>query len=244
MRLWIVHRKQCGKQGGSHEKDDASVLAKEAEMDDEDDRTSVAPSEPAGRKDKQKGSFATPSSRVALAQRKLQLVNDAQVKSFTSHTAECALCGKVVSLASSVEYDLSEWEKHKLTCTRASLMVSSPKPAPTPAKMQPPAPLHKTPAELRPVDESNSSNGGTKRPPSTASTETTVIGSEASPTRGEKRGREDDDEEEKNKGEERSVRRRTSLYDAPENDTLLGWMMLPFHSFVRGLREGLGGPSR
>lgn len=79
MRLWIVHRKQCGKQGGNNERyvccqcasvscltdglrlrrDDASVATKEMEVDDDDDRTSVAPSEPAGRKDKQKGSFAT-----------------------------------------------------------------------------------------------------------------------------------------------------------------------------------------
>ena len=63
------------------------------------------------------------------------------------------------------------------------------------------------------------------------------MGSEPSPSRGEKRGREEDEEDE----ETRVVRARTLFYEAPEGDSpgFLDWLTQPFRSFVQGFREGL-----
>ncbi|KAH9951210.1 hypothetical protein B0H21DRAFT_685482, partial [Amylocystis lapponica] len=168
-------------------------------------------------------------SRVATAQRKLQLVNDAQAKSFTTHTVECSLCGETVSLASSVDYDLAEWTKHKEICTRSRLARRLSAPA---------LPETPSPGEPMQVDEPTS---GDKSPPSAASTEATIIGTEAPTVRaGEKRQRDSEDDG-GDKSKERLVRRRTLLYEVPEGDSpgVLDWMLLPFHTFVRGLREGM-----
>lgn len=77
-----------------------------------------------------------------------------------------------------------------------------------------------------------------RSPPSVASTDATAVGSEPSPSRGEKRPREEDEAEEDQK---RAVRPRTLLYEAPEGDSpgFLDWLTQPFRSFVLGFREGL-----
>lgn len=60
--------------------------------------------------------FSRPSERVAAAERKLQLVNDSQVKYFTGELVQCATCGITIQLQG-VEYELTEWIKHKgLNC--------------------------------------------------------------------------------------------------------------------------------
>ncbi|KAI0738514.1 hypothetical protein C8Q80DRAFT_1205853 [Daedaleopsis nitida] len=113
----------------------------------------------------QKCSGHVPGTRVATAQRKMQLVNDAQVKSYTTNSVECKMCDAQIELDGKVEYDLGKWEEHKLSCV--------PRP-PAPAKA--------------------SGSTVPRRPPSIASTEDTVVGTElATPKKGTKRSREDDD---------------------------------------------------
>lgn len=57
----------------------------------------------------------SPSSRVATAQRKLKIVNDANVKAFTARSVECKLCDATIELEGGSDYDLTKWEEHKLT---------------------------------------------------------------------------------------------------------------------------------
>ncbi|KAI0924210.1 hypothetical protein AcW2_005153 [Taiwanofungus camphoratus] len=211
MALWITHRKQCGKKYTHYEKPDPSDFKSDAGAEDDDDSISI--------------SLPRPSKRIATAQRKLQLVNDAQVKKFTDHSVECSLCGVEIQLEGELEYDLTNWEDHKTTCFRnmsPSKHVSSS--GASAVSSVSPAIATKVAKSARP-------------PPSTTSTDATVIGSESSPSRvGEKRPREDDQD-----GEKRSVRPRSERYEAPEGDApgFLDWLVLPFRSFVRGFREGL-----
>lgn len=76
------------------------------EEDETDGRSSVATS-PA--------SSIREGTRVATAKRKLVLVNDAQVKNFTSTEVLCATCNETISLGE-MEYGLAIWEQHKTTC--------------------------------------------------------------------------------------------------------------------------------
>ncbi|KNZ75133.1 Peroxisomal targeting signal 2 receptor [Termitomyces sp. J132] len=65
-----------------------------------------------------------PSDRVAAATRKLRLVNDSQVKSFTECEVVCVYCGSTVISNNENgegkyqgEYSLLAWTEHKVTCT-------------------------------------------------------------------------------------------------------------------------------
>jgi len=60
-------------------------------------------------------SGSIPSSRVATAERKLKIVNDAQAKSFTARSVECASCGTITGLEG--DYVLTKWEEHKSRCS-------------------------------------------------------------------------------------------------------------------------------
>jgi hypothetical protein len=62
--------------------------------------------------------ICSPSSRVATAERKLKLVNDPQAMSSSSHSVECSLCRGHISLGHEGEYDLTNWNVHKLRCPR------------------------------------------------------------------------------------------------------------------------------
>ncbi|KDQ61517.1 hypothetical protein JAAARDRAFT_30966 [Jaapia argillacea MUCL 33604] len=68
----------------------------------------------------QRCSGAVPSSRVATAERKLKLVNDSQVKSFTVQAIECFICSQTVQLEGA-DYDLTKWEEHKEHCNKSIL---------------------------------------------------------------------------------------------------------------------------
>lgn len=58
----------------------------------------------------------SPSSRVATAERKLKLVNDASAKKFTTTSVVCKQCQATVTLEGEGAYNLTSWEKHKQTC--------------------------------------------------------------------------------------------------------------------------------
>lgn len=51
-----------------------------------------------------------------MAERKLRLVNDSQVKSFTADSVHCVICDLIVPLGG--EYDATDWGNHKRGCSR------------------------------------------------------------------------------------------------------------------------------
>ncbi|PPQ67874.1 hypothetical protein CVT25_010313 [Psilocybe cyanescens] len=165
-------------------------------------------------------SDAVPSNRVAAAKRKLLVVNDKQVKSFTPRRIDCAFCGIAVPLEGEGDFNLTCWDEHKRKCTKSV-----------------------------PVSRSDTLNTIAfpprfSRPPhSSASTEDTLVVDTAASgsTPGMKRPRQDSEvvlEEEARA----SARTRTSTYTPPDIEppsSIMGWFMLPFHSFVRGFKESL-----
>jgi len=172
-------------------------------------------------KHKLRCSTPVPSSRVTAAKRSLVLVNDAQAKSFDPKSVECALCCTEIKLEGEGDFNLVKWNEHKLSCIKS---VKS-------------APILKN-------DRVNSVPfpGQPCRPPlSSASTEDTLIVDASRPEKGLKRTREDPDHlphEEMPK----LIRQRTDLYLPPTMEppnSILGWFMMPVHSFVRGFKESL-----
>ena len=61
-------------------------------------------------------SSSSPSSRVQEAERKLQLVNDAQATEFTATMVTCRLCSTEVQLNETIPYQLDNWLAHKSSC--------------------------------------------------------------------------------------------------------------------------------
>lgn len=57
-----------------------------------------------------------PNGRVAIAERKIVLLNDPQVKAFSTANVHCGTCKTIVSLEGEVDYDLSKWIEHKQKC--------------------------------------------------------------------------------------------------------------------------------
>ncbi|KAG5219718.1 Peroxisomal targeting signal receptor [Salix suchowensis] len=174
-----------------------------------------------------------PSERVAAAERKLQLVNDSQVKYFTGELVQCATCGITIQLQG-VEYELTEWIKHKgLNCGNRPSDNGE---------------------DAGSLDQQNTLPfPSTRPPPSSSSTDGTLIATgpssgprELSPTHGVKRVREEEEEAEPSVNEQPdrrpSNRQRDAEYAPEEREapSALGWFMLPFAAFVRGFRESLG----
>ncbi|KAH9846139.1 hypothetical protein C2E23DRAFT_898781 [Lenzites betulinus] len=173
------------------------------------------------RKHSQKCTSNVPSSRVATAQRKLKLVNDPHMKSFTARSVDCKLCHATIELEGSSDYDLTKWEEHKAAVHSVETAAS---------------PVVSVEGTSKPNDGANVESP--RPPPSTASTDETVVAADSSPPRkGTKRAREDDDVP------ERSVRPRDEAYVAPQGDApgFLNWIVAPVKNFFRGFREGLSG---
>lgn len=61
----------------------------------------------------------SPSSRVATAERKLKLVNDASAKSFSGTSVDCKHCDKTIALDGEGDYNLIKWQEHKAACPRS-----------------------------------------------------------------------------------------------------------------------------
>lgn len=61
----------------------------------------------------------SPSSRVATAERKLKLVNDASAKSFSGTSVECKHCDATIALDGEGDYNLTKWQEHKAACPRS-----------------------------------------------------------------------------------------------------------------------------
>lgn len=61
----------------------------------------------------------SPSSRVATAERKLKLVNDASAKSFSGTSVDCKHCDATIALDGEGDYNLTKWQEHKAACPRS-----------------------------------------------------------------------------------------------------------------------------
>jgi len=70
-------------------------------------------------------SGVTPSTRVAIAQRKLELVNDPQAISCSAYSVECSSCHDFISLGREGDYDLTRWNEHKMQCPCTSVSPST-----------------------------------------------------------------------------------------------------------------------
>jgi hypothetical protein len=66
----------------------------------------------------------SPSSRVATAERKLKLVNDASAKSFSGTSVDCKHCDTTIALDGEGDYNLSKWQEHKAACPRSVRFAS------------------------------------------------------------------------------------------------------------------------
>jgi len=149
--------------------------------------------------------------------RRMQLHNDSQVKSFTAEAVVCDVCKLPVVLQGDGDYNLVEWHEHKLTC-----IPSPPPPIPIP---------------------STSAIGNIPKPPaSNADTEATLVGASHSPPRGKKRQREDENDIEDPSGitaegsDTRPVaRRRTESYEPPKGfiPGLWKWATTEVKAFVK-----------
>jgi hypothetical protein len=174
-----------------------------------------------------------PSSRVSMAARKVELVNDPQVKSFSVSHVQCASCDISVDLNKEIAYDLAKWEEHKAKChyTPAVTKESS---KPTPNTPEPSSALN-TGRVGSPV----------RLPSSSPSTEGTLIASEPNQRSGQssgaKRLREESELPTDDPDARPANRPRTETYTPPQKvaPSPMGWFLLPFKAFVRGFRESL-----
>ncbi|KAF9477607.1 hypothetical protein BDN70DRAFT_934103 [Pholiota conissans] len=165
---------------------------------------------------------AIPSNRVAAAKRKLLLVNDNQVKSFSTRKVVCKNCNIAIALEGEGDYNLISWEEHKSQCTKYL-----------------PIPRSDT---LNSIAFPSQSPRATPSSSSASTTDTLVMEAEASSlSQGVKRSREEPDEVPVEDTRPAS-RIRTAGYLPPQVEppnSLIGWFMLPFNSFVRGFKESL-----
>lgn len=164
-----------------------------------------------------------PSGRTAVMSRRNQLVNDPQVKSFTTEAVVCNACDLPVVLQGDGDYNLVAWEEHKLGC----IPPKAPVPIPPPSVVaEPPKP-----------------------PVSNADTEATLVGTSSSPSRGKKRQREDGEnvQEPINAAAEDldarpTTKRRTESYEPPAGflPSLWKWATTEVRAFVRAAFGGGG----
>ncbi|KAJ3538940.1 hypothetical protein NMY22_g4956 [Coprinellus aureogranulatus] len=146
-----------------------------------------------------------PSERLSSAEKQRIIINDPLMKSFDAGTIECVQYGAKVSGSVGQDHNLGLWEEHKAQCKPTSpegaLQGGSSVPFPT-----------------------------AEKPPSTASTAVTLVPGSVtdSAVTGAKRPRDDEEE-----GEPPVNRPRTEAYAPPteESPGMLGWFLLPFHSF-------------
>ncbi|KAF8479796.1 hypothetical protein DFH94DRAFT_631661, partial [Russula ochroleuca] len=166
-------------------------------------------------KDHQKRcSGSIPSSRVATAERKLKLVNDASAKSFSATSVQCMHCDMTILLDGEGDYNLTKWLEHKAACPKSVHL------------------LHLAPAAD--VSPSRSERSENCPPLSVASTEATAVDAAALLGGSKKRQRDSDEDE----SETRPRTRAKTQVESPSG--ALDWLLLPFRSFVSGFKKGIG----
>jgi len=167
-------------------------------------------------------SGSIPSSRIATAERKLKLVNDASAKTFTATSVQCGHCDTTVALDPEGDYNLTKWEEHKADCSSS------------PEKKQDAARTDGTPTTDASPIRSDRERSEKCSPLSVASTEATAVDSAAVSGRSNKRPRETEED-----GSEERPRTRARTYFAQPSGAL-DWLLLPFRSFVSGFKMGMG----
>ncbi|KAJ7066495.1 hypothetical protein C8F01DRAFT_703966 [Mycena amicta] len=155
------------------------------------------------------------SSRVAMAKRKIALVNDSQAKTKGPRFVECAICSTSVELAGDQDYTLTNWESHKQTCPPKAKAKGKGKAAPKTAS----------------APRSSVSTG----------TESTVV-AEASTSRGVKRRLEEPELEADDPDAREANRPRKESYTPVQKEApgMFGWFLMPFKAFLTGFKESIG----
>jgi hypothetical protein len=181
----------------------------------------------------------SPSSRVATAERKLKLVNDACAKSFTTTSVQCKHCDATIALDGEGDYNIMKWDEHKTNCPRlvcftlGFVLLNSAWDS-LPQSEQAAAPTDGTPVTTSDASPGRSEKPEDRPPLSVASTEATAVDTVGSSSTSKKRPRESDEDE----GESRPhTRART---DVTRPSGALDWLLLPLRSFVSGFRKGMG----
>lgn len=178
----------------------------------------------------------SPSSRVATAERKLMLVNDASAKSFSGTDVLCKHCDTTIALDGEGDYNLTKWQEHKAACPRSVRLNSFVTNVASQSSAFDSSPLHEpvaqeTTTSVSDVSPSRSEN----RPPfSIASTEATAVDGAALSGGAKKRQREPDDDD----SETRPRTRAKTDVERPSG--ALDWLLLPIRSFVSGFKKGMG----
>lgn len=170
---------------------------------------------------------AVPSTRVATATRKLKLVNDSQVKSFTAREIICSFCETTIVSTGEGDYNAFNWEEHKTFCTKPQ----------SPPRRKSPSEVSTVPfPTIRPSPSS----------PSTSTEGTLVVSdSKQPPSQGIKRLRDEDEDVSDISAIDPDVRptnrARVELQESgtTDGDGSSSWLMLPIKAFVRGFKESL-----
>ena len=172
----------------------------------------------------------SPSSRIATAERKLKLVNDASAKSFTATSVQCAHCDAAVMLHGEGDYNVTKWEEHKsrsvclLRLSQSCIL----------RKARDSCPQHEQAVKSSDASPSRSEKSENRPPVSVASTDATAVDGAALSGGSKKRLREADED-----GPETRPRARART-DTAHPSGALDWLLLPFRSFVSGFKMGLG----
>ncbi|KAF5379362.1 hypothetical protein D9757_007611 [Collybiopsis confluens] len=151
-----------------------------------------------------------PGSRVATAARKLQLVNDEQVKSFSVNSVICNSCNTTVELTKDVDYNLTLWDEHKTAC-------EGPKSGSVPFPTKSPSSVGSSSTV---VVQGQPAPRGVKRSLEETEAELSKDDPDARP--------------------QIRLRTEDYVAPTEEPPSVLGWFMIPFKSFVRGFRESMG----
>lgn len=189
----------------------------------------------------------SPSSRVATAERKLKLVNDASAKSFTGTSVDCVHCDATITLDGEGDYNLTKWQEHKAACPRSVSFTPSLTNAASLSSAFDSSPLREPVAQgattsVSDVSPSRSEKSENRPPLSIASTEATAVDAAGLSGGTRKRLREPDEDD----TETRPRTRAKTHVETPSG--ALSWLLLPFRSFVSGFKKGMGqstqGPSQ
>ncbi|VDC03455.1 unnamed protein product [Peniophora sp. CBMAI 1063] len=169
-----------------------------------------------------------PSSRIATADRKMKLVNDASAKKFGKTSVVCKHCQATVTLEGEGAYNLASWEKHKETCPNPSAAPSVQAEIVTDSARDT---ADDAGQSIAPTQGSGKSTD--RSPPSIASTEATAVDQATSPVSGISRGVKRPREEEDGPADpdaRPATRPRLSGFN---------WLLAPLKAFVDGFKEGV-----
>lgn len=162
-----------------------------------------------------RGSSPSSSKSTNISKKNMSIANDPQAESFGARHVVCVVCKMTIISSDGADHDLGNWEKHKSIC-------------------------HLTATKQDPSDEGATNFSAVSTVPFP-----TDSPHSATPTNTETTLNATDPEQDSSPGSQ-AVKNASPADDTKsagvangEEDSALGWMMLPFRSFVRGFRESL-----